>query len=551
MALIIYLLPYIIWQQKSYVYSHDNLDGLVPMFKFMANNGFLFSKNSTVVPMYMNGLPRVCYGTEFNIQYLFYFIFPPYIAYVFNVFMVHFIAIIGCILLLKTYWLHKANNFNIQLIALCFGLLPFWYAGGISIAGQPIVIYALLNLAKNKFIKKSYLILFLYIIYSMFFWAGIYFLAAVIIWAFFKQFNERKYNQTLTNGTLLFLVFYFLSEYRLLYENFFGNTVFHRIDYNRISAHTHQEDISNFFYRLKYGYYQVLALHYGPLLLLLPLSIILILKKINKPFYLVFIYSFLIFLITLLSSFLFDGILQHILLSMPILNQFSFSRFNTFMSIVTLLFIVKYFELIPNNWLRKVFSLILIMQIGFCFFASANFRKTITQRLIKIPVLLHYNNAHEAVADDSFDTFFKTELYDTLKNRSYFKNYKNFNTSTLGIHAAQLLYNDINCINGYINLYPLQYKQKMQKICSYYFEHKFKDVERFRNWGNRCYLFDVKENGVKPKQKDEYEVFFETSELKSLNCKFLLSAYKITNSNFVFKETLESGSRQIYIYEII
>lgn len=65
-----------------------------------------------------------------------------------------------------------------------------------------------------------------------------------------------------------------------------------------------------------------------------------------------------------------------------------------------------------------------------------------------------------------------------------------YRTVSLGITPAAALYNGFYCLDGYSNFYPLQYKHEFREIIA---EELSKSEELrvyFDAWGNRCYLFN-------------------------------------------------------------
>ena len=232
-SILIYTLPYFVFGTNCYVFAHDNLDGMVPMFKYLSNSGYLFAGATKVVPNYMHGLPRAAYGTEFNIQYLYYYFLSGFDAYVLNVIVVHSLATVGCWLLLKNYWLNGFDESRIVLISLCFGLLHFWYGGGISIAGQPLVVYAFYNIYYMRTLFISVCILSFYICYSMFFWAGIFFAAFLFFVFLVDVISFKRIHYPIAISVLFFIALFLLSEHKLLYSLYNDSFEIHRKEFKK------------------------------------------------------------------------------------------------------------------------------------------------------------------------------------------------------------------------------------------------------------------------------------------------------------------------------
>ena len=98
--LIVYLSPYFIFSQDSYVLIHDMLDHHIAKFKTLAESGMIFSQSSSQLDMYMNA-PRAAFGSEIKFVFWLYYFFDPFTAYVLNQIFIRIIAFIGMYYLLK------------------------------------------------------------------------------------------------------------------------------------------------------------------------------------------------------------------------------------------------------------------------------------------------------------------------------------------------------------------------------------------------------------------------------------------------------------------
>lgn len=156
----LYLSPLYILGENAHVLILDNVDGAVPTLKVLAHSGQIFGGMDSTVPQVMNGLPRNLMGTEFNLQVFLYWALPAFAAYVTNLTLMHLIAFLGMLLLLRRYVLPENRYYGLAVgVALTFALLPFWPYGGLSIAGQPLVLYAFLNIRARRDNKWDWFIL--------------------------------------------------------------------------------------------------------------------------------------------------------------------------------------------------------------------------------------------------------------------------------------------------------------------------------------------------------------------------------------------------------
>jgi len=64
------LSSFFIYGQDLYIPTYDNLNSTIVMTKILAESGKKFSDSMEIIPNMLNGLPRLLYGTEFNMLLL-------------------------------------------------------------------------------------------------------------------------------------------------------------------------------------------------------------------------------------------------------------------------------------------------------------------------------------------------------------------------------------------------------------------------------------------------------------------------------------------------
>ena len=158
LVLAIYLSPNIFFPNEAHFLIHDNLDSNVVYYKNLAESGKMFASNLDVIPNSLGGVPRAAYPTEYCLFVLLYLLFPALAAYNINILIMHLVAFLGMYLLIGKFVFKNENKFAISSISLLFALLPFWPSGGLSIAGQPLILFAFLNILLkvfNQIFKKE------------------------------------------------------------------------------------------------------------------------------------------------------------------------------------------------------------------------------------------------------------------------------------------------------------------------------------------------------------------------------------------------------------
>jgi hypothetical protein len=216
LVLLLYLLPNWLFLEMAKFLVHDNLDSNVVWFKNLVTSGTLFAKSSVLVPNALGGIPRGLYPSEVNVIPILHFFFKPFVAYNLNIIIIHFIAFIGVWLLASQYFFKGADQKKWSVwIALCFALIPFWPSGGITIAGQPLLLFAFLNLLAGIKSKQSWSIIVLYPLYSSLVFGNMFVMLAGFLVFIIYSIKEKKLCWQVILAFFIFTGMSVLAEYRL------------------------------------------------------------------------------------------------------------------------------------------------------------------------------------------------------------------------------------------------------------------------------------------------------------------------------------------------
>ena len=138
--LTLYISPFLIFAEDSYILIKDTLDFSLPNFKTLAESGKIFADSNTVMNEMMSA-NRGSFESEFNfVLWLFYF-FEPFTAYTINQCIIRLVALIGMYLLLNRYIFYSQNYLYNIIISLLYSLLPFYSLIGLSVAGLPLITF--------------------------------------------------------------------------------------------------------------------------------------------------------------------------------------------------------------------------------------------------------------------------------------------------------------------------------------------------------------------------------------------------------------------------
>ena len=219
----IYFSPYFIWGQDCLIQISDNLDANIPYYKIIAQNARETGWGGSIVPQVMNGLPKSSFLPLWNLTYLLFYLFPAFTAYVIHLMLVALIAFFGMLKLLKILLageLHYNNPVIIYGTALCFAILPFYPSAGISIAGQPLLLAAFLNINRGNLKPWNFMIILLFPFYSSLVFGGVFFLIILACWSIYKSIYNRQNLTAFIIAAILLALSYAFTEHNPFIELF-------------------------------------------------------------------------------------------------------------------------------------------------------------------------------------------------------------------------------------------------------------------------------------------------------------------------------------------
>ena len=584
--LFLYLSPLLIFWGDIPALKHDNLDSNVIIWKILSNSGMLFAENNALVPNMMNGLPRLSYGSEFKLIILFFYLFPPLVAYMINEFLIHIFAFIGMYLLLKKHFNINHNKlvkiFIIDGVALSFAFLPFWSPGGLSVAGIPLTLYAFLNIRFNKSTKIDWMILTFIPFYSSLIFSFIFFIAIVFLIFLKDWIFKHNFHKVFFLALLYFGLVYLLIEYRLIFSIFDNSYNSHRSEFispslsffdsirlsfeHFIEGHYHSESLHKFF------------LFFSLLILFLSILILKISKKedfskIRPKLGLLFTIFILSGVFSIFYGFYFWENLSDFKDKLPILKTFQWNRF---------------YILAPIGW-YLIFAISLDITI-FCIEKSKIMKKNssklnkrhnllnIRMEVIKIAFITTlislqgiyviyssqtyntlYNSIRYGIGYVSYREFYAEDQFNEIKNDIGLPQ-EDYRIGSIGFDPAVALYNGFYTIDGYITNYPLEYKHQFRYLISKELDKNEKNKNYFDEWGSRVYIFVAEIGGSYTIYKYVDRVIenleLNITSLKDLEVSYIFSSLEIKNYNennlTLFNiYNHEDSIWKIYVYEVI
>ena len=538
-VILIYLIPFFLLGQNSHVLIHDNLDSNVVWYKVLADSGMTFAKSNELIPNIMNGLPRSVYGSEFNVIVWLYNIFPPYIAYVINQILMHFIAFLGMWLLLKNHIL-KGNRNAISLgVSLAFALLPFWPSGGLSVAGQPLVLYAFLNFRSGTFTWRDWLIILLVPLYSSLVLSFSFFLFFMVCLCVYDFVKTKVLNLKLLLTILAMSGIYLIVEYRLVLSMFLDSGFISHRNYwlpEYVSTrYALESGIINFIY----GQYHAASLQQYFIGISVMLSLFIAVCK-KLPIKRLITFIVIAGLISLWYGFWNWEAWLPLKESIGILRTFNFSRFHF---------------LHPLLWyIIFALSLIIIRE-------NMKYGKQVVMTLIIFQCMFLFYNSDELnerkLGNPSYAEFYSEQLFNEIDD--YINQDKStYRVVNIGLHPAISQYNGFYTLDGYMANYPYSYKKEFRKIIEQELEKNEKLRNYYDNWGSRVYIFvnELDGDGFLIQKNNKLQINdldLNTDAFQMRGGKYIFSAVEILNTEHndlrfckVFER--EDSPWRIYLY---
>ena len=528
---------------------HDNLDGEF-VYKFLlkeSGQAFNYSTDA-VIPNVMNGIPRSAYRTGFDITLLLFYLFRPYYAYIANHTIIHLIAFFGMVLLLRRHFLKEDRLLPAAvLISLCFAFIPFYSQFGLSVAGQPLLLYAFLNIREQQSRITDYLIILLFPFYSHFALVAPFILAFLVLIMVFDFAGSRSLNKPFLAAVALLAVTYLLVESQMLIA-FFTNNAFisHRSVWNRWQDLNPASNLKRTFDLLMHTQY-----HTGtfPTIIILTSGIaamVLMIARKKMNWRVILIAASILF-ICLVSGF-HDWIVFMLGNRIAALKSYNISRF--------------YF-LLPTLWM--ILMALSIMELGrYKVLAPLVWCIVIAQ----LAVTLNANDEYKynvklllgrPIDQPTFRQFFAQQLFSRIDQ--YIKAPKDsYRVVSIGLHPSIAQYNGFYTLDSYQVNYSLQYKNSFRRIIAPELNKNQELKNYFDDWGNRCYVFvDELGKGTTYSKNDAEKIRaleLDTQALKDMGGKYIFSSVEIVNhqqNNLKFESRFSNVESywDIYLYRVL
>lgn len=534
-----YVFPWVLAGKTGGIRVHDGLDSMLSLYVIMKNHGLWFANNlDSVGPIFADGLPRVSYLNELNLNALLFSFLDPFWAYVSLQFITRLIGFFGMWSLLNTTISSQEPGrlWIIFGVSVCFAYQPFWIwtAGA---AALPFMLFVGIQLWRDRMRLPEYTVVLAYPFLSSMVFTGFYIVALfwllIPIALIFRNFSLRY-----VYVAFLITVVQVLVDYRLFSFSLSEQFVSHRVDFvfwANPFATSLQSGIDHFFD----GNSNAPSLHK---VLILPLAFfsMVLYGILSSPFgswcaKLNFLHSsslqyyqtrttfwclFGFVFVCLLAS-LFIGLwswtgMKIIASTIPILAEFNPTRIyfaNSLAWMLVFALSLLLITLIIGKNAKLVIALIIVFQIV-------------------IEVKQHEFRRSKL----SYQAFFAQKQFEDIA-RAIPENKADYLVGSIGIHPSIAQFNGFRTADGYITLYPKSYKDRFRRVVVREFERRADLLTYFDDWGNRVYFFSSElmcpRNGsrcVKGKPISVNRLEYDMVAMKELGVRYLISVPEIGNA---------------------
>ena len=565
-------LPFFILGKDSFLITNDNLNAefLYAHLQKLSGNIYNFNQN-TMLESIGGGLKLKYFHSPFIIVKFFFIFFESFDAYIINSIVVRYIGFIGLYFLIKDYF--KINS-KVLVYILCFtfAILPVYTMFGLTILGQPILLWAFLNLKENRKKTLSFLVILIFVFYTNFQLIGPFAIFWLLFFGLYRLYIGDHISKSYFTGIILMFAFSIIANISIISTLFAGGAEqSFRLSRVYLELPSFLGASYLFFKTLFFG--ELVSSLFVPVPILLIIMFVFFKEKLKKPVILIFGIILFNILVYVLTPHLSIYIGKYI----SFFTAFGFGRFiflNAFLFFLILLFLIEDMKINQNIILITSLLLLLITSMRnmeFYYNSIGKMSKKIhwvydEDKFIKslIPRDLYNNNfhVHHSAGFLTFNEFYAEELFMEIED-FIGKDKSTYKIINLGIHPSISQYNGFNALGGYIPNYPIGLHEKFKKINEKELRKKEYYGEKNITINNGVYLtsFELSQycneycfKKVANKSISNFDV--NIKELKDSRVEYVFSAIEIQNTKKIgieFQAVFEKDEYPyiIYLYKLI
>lgn len=511
---------------------HDNLDSNVVWYRNLANSGSMFDGQGAVIGDVMLGIPRDCYPSEWAIDRLLYLLFAPQLAYSINYILIHLIAFVGMRLFLKQFISTQSDTIS-NFVALAFAMLPFWPSGALTVAGLPLLCYAMFNIFQRTGKWYHWVIAIMFPLYSSLLFGNM-FSFPLLFMVYIAGIVRGNWKISL-NGILAFVLLAGMSiwvEHRIIYlftHGFQSNRV---ADIQEVDKFMNIKGIIGTSIRAFFlGHY-----HFHSLQLLVGLFSVMCLAFLMFKRDFKYTKRILAIMVVLFGSALLMVFLDNYDLRSLFGKNYKRLALRLWVYFPMLWYVIFAIVLIAISTTRlkilvKPILLIQVIFVMFLVYPYDYFGSRYAENVFANSFIYPGNQEQE-----TFEDYYMTRDIGHLKEHNPLV--MSGPVATLGFSAEILQYNNLKTIEGYYSFYPLEKREMIRQID---YAERAKTTHNLDYHTNRNYFY-VNDPGAKELPDWDFE------KMKSYGVHYLFSDFNINRAEENLDKVDSSGP--LFLYKI-
>jgi hypothetical protein len=414
--------------------------------------------------------------------------------------------------------------------------LPFWPAGGLVIATQPLLIFALLNILRYELWFSNWIIIIGIPFMTVFAHSNLFLLTLIAPLFLFYTIKYKSFNSYFVFAIILFIICTVFAEHRLFEFFFIDKIETHRDFINHQSNLNINGIIGISFKHFLFGQYHFLAGQFPFIIAIILISFIFSANlRFKRNLFLLLTFTFILSVLYVLP------------------NHELIGKMNFFRSPIS----TRFYSLQPLLWLiigAYVFRECLLLGkfkkqlaiISFCFVCIGNITG-----LINCDYYGSYNAENSfrwlffkdgfSNGYKTFEEYFKIPLFNKIRDRLPTGNYY---IACLGFEPEIAQYNNYNTIEGYFYLIPKENAFRLVEIN----KPEFQKTGEIMSIENRQFIYS---EDLLKKRKVIEDLRLNTEILLRHNCKFVFSTRRIVHEKYDFHFIESHLKDSLYVYRIL
>ncbi|TGE24635.1 hypothetical protein E5K00_05315 [Hymenobacter aquaticus] len=550
LALLLFLLPFLLLREQSYVTIDDNLDAELSIpYLLTRHHVALDYRPEAVVPAIMNGLPRNALRPGLSLTVLLFGLLEPLPAYLVQQALVRVLALLGMYVLLRRHLL-PARRPLAAALSLAWAVLPFYSMYGLTVLGQPWLLHAFLNLRRGSARWPDWLLIAAFPLWSMFVFVGPFVVAGIGALLLADVVRGRRWSWPVVGGLGLLVAMYLVVEYPLFYSLLLARQfVPHRLEFDLSQLSPQGVGVglkatAQYFFM---GQYHASRFFHGVILLaiaaaccwpggsgrayrgtLLGLLGVLVAVALFCGFY--------------------PQLVGQVQEAVPALRTFNLSRFHFLTPLLWFVLLAWSLQALPQP---KLVMALVVMQLMVGLAMNTEWVNNLRQLAGRLPAT--EPSYHAYVAPGLF-----AQVRQVIERQTGLVPAR-YRVACLGLPPAVAQLNGFYTLDSYQNNYPLPYKHAFRPLIAGELAKSPPLRAYFDAWGNRCYLFSAELGknfrvGAFPGRVVQ-DFAFNAAAFRHLGGRYVLAAARLAQparSGLVLRHDFSARNAywHLYLYEV-